>query len=110
MPLLEKAQGIFFGNDIKGPIFDKDFEEKNNNLERLIELSNKIHGEKKDEIEMEILFMRQGVAGEGNVCFELKNSFIPMLCLHDVRIEHNGLVAHQKIYLRSRNKKIKRRY
>jgi hypothetical protein len=27
------------------------------------------------------------------VYFELKNSFIPMLCLHDIRLEYNDYIA-----------------
>lgn len=94
MSLFETAiKGMLYGKDIDKPEFVKDFDEENVNLSNLIELSTEIHGDKKDEIEMEILLMKQGIASEREVQFELKNSFIPMLCLHDVRIEHNGLVA-----------------
>ena len=31
--------------------------------------------------------------GEQNVYYELKNSFIPMLCFHDIRLEYNDYVA-----------------
>ncbi|WP_312876240.1 NERD domain-containing protein [Paenibacillus alginolyticus] len=31
--------------------------------------------------------------GENNVYFELKNSFLPILCLHDVRLEYGDYVA-----------------
>lgn len=94
MSILENTiKGFLYGKDITKPEFVKDLDETNLNLDKLVELSTRIHGDKKDEVEMEILLMKQGIAGEREVQFELKNSFIPMLCLHDIRIEHDGLVA-----------------
>lgn len=39
------------------------------------------------------MFLKQGLAGENNVYYELKNSFLPMLCLHDIRVQHEDYVA-----------------
>jgi len=46
-----------------------------------------------------------GISGEETVAFELKNSFMPMLVLHDLYLEHEGLSA-QIDYLVVTKKKI----
>lgn len=85
---------------IKGPIFIKDFSKENKQLADLIELSSKVKdGKKKDLIEQDIVFIKAGIEGENNVYFELKNSFIPMLCLHDIRLEYNDYVAQYDFIL-----------
>ncbi|MEG0772653.1 NERD domain-containing protein [Clostridium sp.] len=79
---------------INKPMFVKDFSKENNQLSDLEELYVKIaNNEKKELIERDIMFLKQGIAGENNVYYELKNSFMPMLCLHDIRIEHEDYVA-----------------
>jgi hypothetical protein len=96
MSFFEKARNIFAAEErkIKSPIFVKDFEETNNQLADLNQLSEKvISGPKKENILKDIAFLRQGMSGEKNVYFELKNSFLPTLCLHDIRLEYDGYVA-----------------
>lgn len=79
---------------INKPIFVKDFSKENKQLNDLEELyENVTNSEKKELIERDIMFLKQGLAGENNVYYELKNSFMPMLCLHDIRIEHEDYVA-----------------
>ncbi|PZM64339.1 NERD domain-containing protein [Paenibacillus dendritiformis] len=79
---------------IRNPIFIKDFSKDNHQLSALNELKNKIvGGEKKDNIERDIKYLKYGLDGENNVSFELKNSFLPILCLHDVRVEYEDYVA-----------------
>ena len=79
---------------IDKPIFIKDFCNNNTQLSDLEELFDKLKdGEKKDIIERDIMLQKQGISGESNVHYELKNSFMPMVCLHDVRIEHEEYVA-----------------
>ena len=88
--------GSIFGQKktIDKPIFIKDFCNDNTQLKDLEELFDQLkEGEKKDIIERDIMLQRQGISGESNVHYELKNSFMPMLCLHDVRIEHEDYVA-----------------
>lgn len=75
------------------PIFVKEFEAESQQFKDLIELSQKVLSKKKDFIEKDIRFLKQGLAGEQNVYYELKNSFIPMLCLHDIRLEIDGYIA-----------------
>ena len=79
---------------ITEPIFIKDFSNDNQQLNDLIELSSRVSTpEKRDMIGRDMDFLRIGMKGEADVYFELKNSFIPMLCLHDVRLEYNDYMA-----------------
>lgn len=41
-------------------------------------------------IERDINFLKAGIQGEANVAFELENSFLPMLCLHDIHLTYKG--------------------
>lgn len=95
MPLIENALYTLINGKkkITSPIFIKEFEKENSQLKDLIKLSNKVSGEKKNLIDRDILLLKQGLDGEQNVYFELKNSFVPMLCLHDIRLEFNDYVA-----------------
>ena len=42
---------------------------------------------------MKVKNLKYGQIGENNVYYELKNSFIPMICLHDIRLKYRGKVA-----------------
>lgn len=79
---------------IQSPTFIKDFSKDNDQLTALNELLEKVvNAEKRDSIERDIKFLKYGLDGENNVYFELKNSFLPILCLHDVRIAYEDYVA-----------------
>lgn len=79
---------------IQSPIFAKDFTKENYQLIALNELLNQVTDEvKRESIEKDIMLLKYGIDGENNVYFELKNSFLPILCLHDVRIEYDDYVA-----------------
>ncbi|MDU0205831.1 NERD domain-containing protein [Paenibacillus sp. MAH-36] len=92
MSLLNKLFGQ--KRAIQSPIFVKDFTKENYQLIALNELFNKVvEGEQKDNIERDIKLLKYGIDGENNVFFELKNSFLPVLCLHDVRLEYEDYVA-----------------
>ncbi|MDQ0192783.1 NERD domain-containing protein [Paenibacillus wynnii] len=79
---------------IQSPTFAKDFTKENYQLIALNELLNQVTNEvKKESIEKDIMLLKYGIDGENNVYFELKNSFLPVLCLHDVRIEYGDYVA-----------------
>lgn len=95
MSLLDNAlYAIMNGKKtITETVFLKDFEKESQQLKDLIELSNKVTSDKKEIIDRDITLMKHGMDGENNVYFELKNSFIPMICLHDIRIEYKDYVA-----------------
>ncbi|MEK3720590.1 NERD domain-containing protein [Paenibacillus sp. FSL H8-0034] len=85
---------IFGKRTIQSPIFIKDFTKDNPHLIALKELFKKVNeGEQKDNIERDMKLLKYGIDGENNVYFELKNSFLPILCLHDVRIQYGDYVA-----------------
>jgi hypothetical protein len=92
MSLLNKLFGQ--KRTIQSPTFVKDFTKENHQLMSLNEIFNSVaDGEQKDNIERDIKLLKYGIDGENNVYFELKNSFLPILCLHDVRIEYGDYVA-----------------
>ena len=95
MSLIEKVfYKVFNGKKtIERPVFIKKFEQENQQLIDLINLSNRVTSNKKKLIDKDIALLKYGMNGEKNVCYELNNSFIPMLCLHDLRLEYNGYAA-----------------
>ncbi len=79
--------------ELKKPVFTKEFKESNKQLEDLIKLKDKVKEEKTKYILKDINNIKQGLEGERRVAYELENSFIPMLVLHDLRIEVDGHIA-----------------
>jgi CRISPR/Cas system CSM-associated protein Csm2 small subunit len=76
------------------PIFMKEFTKESHQLNSLIELSSKLKkGHKKELIDRDIIYLKAGINGESRVNYEIQNSFLPLICLHDIRIENNGHVA-----------------
>lgn len=88
---------------ITKPEFIKEFNKEGNtqlkDLEELLKIAPK---EKIDFIKRDINFLKQGLEGEGRVAFELKNSFVPFLAFHDIRIEHDELVSQMDFLLISK--------
>jgi hypothetical protein len=90
MGLLNDLIGI---RNIKSPIFYKEFSEDNKQLADLEELLKKLKSKKRDLIKRDITYLKVGLDGEKNVNYELKNTFIPMICLHDIRIANEDYIA-----------------
>lgn len=91
MNISEKFNGF---NTLKDTIFLKDFSKENKNLKKLESIHQNISDlNKKRQAEREISLIKWGLEGENNVYFELKNSLLPMLCMHDIRIEIGDLSA-----------------
>ena len=87
----EKFKGF---DAIKDTIFLKKFNKENYNLKKLENMSTKVKDYNiKKQIDREISLMKWGLEGESSVYFELKNSLLPMICLHDIRIEIGDLNA-----------------
>lgn len=78
---------------ITKPLFLKDFTKENQQLIDLQQLSQKVVSKKKERIDRDIAYLKYGLDGEQNVYYELKNSFLPMLCLHNIRLEYDDYVA-----------------
>ena len=79
---------------IKHPIFIKEYISESDQLIQLRELVTKLKpGFKRDMIEEDIKSIREGLRGEGSVAFELRHAFIPILCLHDVKLQYKDYIA-----------------
>lgn len=79
--------------EIKGPLFLKSFNKENEQIKELEELLNICNEECKKFIEQDIKKLKYGQIGENNVYYELKNSFIPMICMHDLRLNYRDSIA-----------------
>lgn len=79
--------------EIKKPVFTKYFERENQQIKDLQELLKKSDGDSKKFIEQDLKKLKYGQIGENNVYYELKNSFIPMICLHNIRLKYKEMTA-----------------
>jgi len=95
--------GIF--DKLNGPVFLKESSDSVEQLEQLNRLHQNAAGSLKKQIELDMKLLSYGISGEETVAFELKNSFMPMVVLHDLFLEHEGLSA-QIDYLVITKKKI----
>lgn len=77
----------------KEPVFLKEDSSALKQIECLKELYNQVNDEGKAEIENEIKLLEAGLYGENQIIFKLKNSHIPMVVLHDIYLEYEGLSA-----------------
>jgi hypothetical protein len=75
------------------PFFMKAESDSIRQLEQLKSLLPYASPEVKPQIEQDIKMLTYGIAGEDNVAFELNNSFLPIIVLHDLYIEYDGLTA-----------------
>lgn len=109
MKIYRKGDGMFnilknriksFGMKIEEATFIKEFEDSTLVIEQLEELLQKVNDDKvKKNIEWEISCIKAGDAGEKNVYYELNNSRLPMLCFHNLRLEHKGYKAQMDFVL-----------
>ena len=74
-------------------ILKKDFSMDNSLLKDMEELSSKVTSQKKKYIDNDIYLLKVGLNGEKNVYYELKNSFLPIYCIHDIRLEYKDYIA-----------------
>lgn len=80
-------------NTLTTPIFLKEDSDNSQHIARLTELKEKATGKVKDDIAREITLASYGQVGERNIAFELKNSGIPMVVIHDLHLQHGNLTA-----------------
>jgi hypothetical protein len=93
MSLFQKIIDVVQNNQIKGPVFVKEESDAQRQLEVLQSLLPQAEGETKTQIENDIKLLNMGIFGENNIVFELKNSHLPMLVLHDLNLKFEGLGA-----------------
>lgn len=85
---------LSIGKSLDGPVFIKDYEGMDKTLEELEALKRRTKDpDILDSIDTDMLMIKLGSQGEKNVYFELKNSFLPMYVLHDIRIQHEDYNA-----------------
>lgn len=76
---------------LKKPDFYKADSDSKKQLERLQQLYATAPDRVKPQIERDMKLLAYGIAGEESVAFELNNSYLPIIVLHDLRLEHEGL-------------------
>lgn len=75
------------------PHFYKAGSDAKRQLEQLQEIHRNASSSIKARIEQDIKMLQYGIAGEEQVAFELNNSYLPIIVLHDLHIEFDGLSA-----------------
>ena len=78
---------------LKKPDFYKADSDAKKQLERLQQLHVTAPDRVKPQIERDMKLLAYGIAGEESVAFELNNSYLPIIVLQDLRLEHDGLSA-----------------
>ena len=76
-----------------GPVFIKEDSDAESFIEKMKSLSLRASGKLKDKIDEQITIAEAGLKGEKQIAFELKNSGMDMLVVHDLYLEKNGLSA-----------------
>lgn len=81
--------------NLKMPVVIKDEESIDIEIDRLKRelVETKLSDKRVKEIEKQIKLFEIGKSGEQSLLFELKNSFLPIMILHDIQIEHKDLKA-----------------
>ena len=78
---------------LSAPVFLKETSDSAVQLEKLKALSKIASPDVKANIERDIKLLEYGIKGENQLSFELKNSHMPMVVIHDLFFEHEGLTA-----------------
>lgn len=82
-------------DEITSPIFLKEFKECTDVLAYLYNLREDNNDKNTDLINRDIKNIRYGLEGERATAFEIKNSFLPLLALHDIRLEYKSSLVAQ---------------
>ncbi len=82
----------FFRKKI-GPVFIKESSDNEEYIRKLEALREKADESVREKIDKQIKYAKYGEIGENNIAFELKNSGMDMLILHDLHLEADGLQA-----------------
>jgi len=84
--------GLF--DKIKEPVILKEDSSARNQLKALEQLLSEFDDKDiRAMLESDIAAVKAGIYGEDTILFELKNSHIPMIVLHDLYLEYEGLTA-----------------
>jgi len=77
--------------NLKKPFFYKKDSDAQRQLEKLKEIYKTAPNSIKLKIDQDIKMLSYGIAGEENIAFELSNSLLPIIVLHDLHIEFEDL-------------------
>lgn len=80
-------------SNLKKPLFYKEDSDAITQLELLKEFQKSAPTNIRQQIEQDIKMLSYGISGEQSVAFELNNSYLPIIVLHDLHIEFDGLAA-----------------
>jgi predicted RNA-binding Zn-ribbon protein involved in translation (DUF1610 family) len=75
------------------PVILKESSDANCQLEALMSLKGTLEPSMENCLEQDIRSLEAGIAGENRILYELKNSHLPLVVLHDLKLVHNGLTA-----------------
>ena len=79
--------------NLKDPKFIKEFNEEKEQIKELEKLLEIAPEDIKGRIELDKKLLSYGIIGEKNIAYELENSHMPILILHDLYLEYEGLTA-----------------
>ena len=80
-------------SNLKKPHFYKADSDAEQQLQKLKDFYEIAPSHVKPDVERDINMLSYGIAGEKNVAFELSNSFLPIIVLHDLSLEYEDLTA-----------------
>ena len=83
--------GIF--NSLREPVFMKSDSDAKKQYDILGQLLQQADGETRKRIETDMKLLDYGIKGEEAIAYELRNSFMPMIVLHDLYFEVDGKTA-----------------
>jgi hypothetical protein len=78
---------------MKEPVFLKENNNSEKQLEQLFKLEPLLNSEGQAKIRQDIKCLEYGIEGEKNVAFELKNSHMPIYIMHDIYLDDGDLNA-----------------
>lgn len=84
---------MFFFSKFKEPIFLRESDNTTKQIQKLKELEPLLNAEGQAIIKKDIQLLQYGLEGEERIAFELKNSHMPMVVLHDIYVEDGDLSA-----------------
>jgi hypothetical protein len=77
--------------NLREPLFYKTENSAESQLEKMKALLETAPAALKDKIEQDIRSLSYGITGEDQIAFELQNSHLPIIILHDLRLEFEDL-------------------
>lgn len=89
VPILGKLQDKIKGNKLIKPDILKPVDDEKSQLTDLKDLLDEVSDDQKEIVEKEIINVNRGLNGERRIEFELKNSDLPIIVLHDINLDYD---------------------